>query len=713
MEKHMKRTQRSFVLTQSLWILLLGAGRLFPASAEPALVLFDFKNGLESVPFQVQDARVVPIQWATGPALRVLTGHDQPWPGLTLRAPDGSWDLSRFEQVELTVRNTGSEAVTVHGRADNPGADGVNHCVTGSLDLSPGGEGTLKIRLKRASDAKLEGKLFGMRGYPVAPGGPHTVNASNLTQLILFLNRPAREHVFEVGSIRAAGAYTPPTAWVTDADPFFPFIDTFGQYRHRDWPGKTHSLAEIKTKREREARDIKADPGPTDWDRFGGWTAGPRLDATGYFRTEKVDGRWWLVDPDGRLFWSQGIDCVRMMDVTPIEERGNWFQGFPGDDPEFKPFLAAGAYALKGHYAGRSPRCFSFAGANLERKYGAGWRESYPGFIQQRLRHWGLNTIGNWSDEETRLLRKTPYTDAISSGRSRKIEGSEGYWGKFPDPFDPGFREQLRRSMAGKKNRSAGDPWCLGYFSDNEMAWGDETSLAAAALRSPSDQAAKKAFLAELQTKYGTVAKLNDAWGTRHTSWEALRECREAPDPAKARQDLTAFYSRIAERYFQTAREVIREAAPHQLYLGCRFAWINPRATAAAAKYCDVVSFNLYRRDVAGFHFNGGADVPLLIGEFHFGALDRGMFHTGLVPVASQAERAAAYRNYVEGALRHPQFVGCHWFQYMDEPTTGRVYDEENYQIGFVDVADTPYRETVEACRNLGNKLYRIRSGQR
>ena len=105
--------------------------------------------------------------------------------------------------------------------------------------------------------------------------------------------------------------------------------------------------------------------------------------------------------------------------------------------------------------------------------------------------------------------------------------------------------------------------------------------------------------------------------------------------------------------------------------------------------------------------FNGGADVPLLIGEFHFGALDRGLFHTGLVPVADQAARAQAYKDYVQGAVRHPQFVGCHWFQYQDEPTIGRVYDEENYQIGFVDVADTPYAETIAAARELGRNLYR------
>jgi agarase len=89
------------------------------------------------------------------------------------------------------------------------------------------------------------------------------------------------------------------------------------------------------------------------------------------------------------------------------------------------------------------------------------------------------------------------------------------------------------------------------------------------------------------------------------------------------------------------------------------------------------------------------------------------MFHTGLVPCRDQADRAKTYKDYVEGALRHPNFVGAHWFKYSDEPTTGRSYDEENYQIGFVDTCDTPYPETVAACREVGYNLYEIRLGKR
>jgi len=80
------------------------------------------------------------------------------------------------------------------------------------------------------------------------------------------------------------------------------------------------------------------------------------------------------------------------------------------------------------------------------------------------------------------------------------------------------------------------------------------------------------------------------------------------------------------------------------------------------------------------------------------------------VPVQNQEARAQAYSDYVTGALQHPQFVGTHWFQYQDQPTTGRVLDEENYQIGFVDIADSPYPETTAASRAIGLDLYRLRS---
>lgn len=678
------------------------AARSVELRAEEAL--FDFGKDFDLGAVQTQDAQVA----LRGGALQVTTGRKASWPGITLKAPEGRWDLSAFEFVALEVKNAGPQAVDVSCRVDNPGADGTANCVTAQIRLNPDEQKTLTVPLTRNMPAALRSKLFGMRGYPGAWSETRGIDPANVVQLLVFVARPAAEHRFEISKVRAGGAYrhTVPQ----DESKLFPLIDRFGQYVHQDWPGKVHAVEDFAARRKAEEADLAAHPGPEGWNQYGGWRAGPQLEATGRFRAEKRDGRWWLVDPEGRLFWSHGIDCVRMENITPITDRQHYFAELPAKDSPLGVFYGKSAWAPHGYYKDKPYETFNFAGANLLRKYGEDWRRASAETAHRRLRSWGLNTIGNWSDMGVCLLRRTPYVATVSPN-ARPIEGSEGYWGKFPDVFDPGFPHALRKAMAGHKGKAAGDPWCLGFFVGNELSWGSETSLATGALASPADQPAKKAFLDDLKAKYRSIDRLNAAWGTKHASWEALSASRTPPDAKKAHDDLTAFYTRIAERFFQCCREAVKEVDPEGLYLGCRFAWVNDRAVRAAAKYCDVVSFNRYSRSVADLRLPDGADRPVVIGEFHFGALDRGMFHPGLVWTASQHERAAAYQQYVRGALQNPWIVGTHWFQYADQATTGRG-DGENYQIGFVDICDTPYPETIAACREVGRELYTVRAGQ-
>ena len=87
---------------------------------------------------------------------------------------------------------------------------------------------------------------------------------------------------------------------------FLPCFDKYGQFKYREWPGKTHSDAELKAVAAEEEKDLAAHPGPADWNKYGGWAAGPQLKATGRFRTEKRDGKWWLVDPSTRRGASSG-----------------------------------------------------------------------------------------------------------------------------------------------------------------------------------------------------------------------------------------------------------------------------------------------------------------------------------------------------------------------------------------------------------------------
>jgi len=662
----------------------------------PVLLDFDARFDVDSV--ITSDARVTR---SDGGGLRIETGHKERWPGITLKAPAGKWDLSKYEYVCLDVKNLGAEPVTVSCRVDNPGADGNQNCVSDNITLAGGKEGTLTVRIFPVPwklSKPLE--LVGMRTAPVYSD---KVDTSNVTQILVFINAPRTDHAFEIRNLRAGGSVT-----VLDAGTFCPFIDEFGQFVHSDWPGKTHSLDELTASIAVELKDHDTHPGPADRDKYGGWTAGPKLDATGFFRVQKYEGKWWLVDPDGRLFWSHGVDCVRSENATPISDREHYFRSLPESGSPFAEFYGQGAWAPHGYYQDHSPyKTYDFSQANFLRKYGRNWHGKFAMITHRRLQSWGMNTIANWSDPNICKMHKTPYVCTISYN-ARTLEGSEGYWGKFYDVFDPSFRQELQKRVASEQGKSAGDPWCIGYFVHNELAWGDETSLALATLISPAEQPAKKVFLDDLKAKYATIEKLNAAWGTQHATWDALLDSRQAPDKEKAKADLAAFYTRTAETYFQTIRDELRKAAPNQLYMGCRFAWVNDRAARAATKFCDVVGYNRYSYSVEDHRLPDNIDKPTIIGEFHFGALDRGMFHTGLKKTANQQDRADKYKSYVQGALRNPYIVGTHWFQYKDQATTGRG-DGENYQIGFIDICDRPYPEIVAASREVGYNLYQYR----
>jgi len=642
--------------------------------------------------------------------LRVSLGGPTRWPGIVIAAPHGPWNLSAYEYVAVEVRSAASHTLWAGCRLDSAGRDRRKPPVQTFLSLAPGERATIWVRLPRMMPAALAGKLFGMRGFPFGWSENLDFDPSRVDELTIapgtFPGQPKADWALEVLNIRAAGKATAVPVGVSEH--LFPLVDVYGQFIHADWPEKIHSAADFARHRAAEAEDLARHAGPADWDAFGGWREGPPQKASGFFYPAKLGDKWWLVDPAGRLFWSHGINGVLSnVGATPISDRKHWFQELPDRSSPLARFYGRSSWAPLGYYQGKPYEEYRFSAANLWRKYGPQWEPEFAARAQIRLRSWALNTAGNWSDSKVCLLRKTPYVVAINA-KSILLEGSHGYWSKFADVFDPGFRKGLDERMARERGASAGDPWCIGYFVDNERGWGDELSLAVATLASPPDQAAKQVFLEDLKRKYGGIDRLNRAWGTTHTSWNALGECRQPPDAMKARDDLAAFATRVAEQYFRTCREAVKQVAPHNLYLGCRFASKNDGAIRVAARFCDVVSFNLYQDNLDDFRLPEGVDRPVVIGEFGFGALDRGMFHTGLRPVANPAERGQAYRRYVESALAQHQIVGAHWFQYADQATTGRG-DGENYQVGFVDVCDTPYAETIDACRSMGERLYRFR----
>ena len=196
-------------------------------------------------------------------------------------------------------------------------------------------------------------------------------------------------------------------------------------------------------------------------------------------------------------------------------------------------------------------------------------------------------------------------------------------------------------------------------------------------------------------------------WGIELPAWELMEDPGfKAPLPSAEypaiEKDMQAFLRLYAETYFKTIADSLEWHAPNHLLLGGRFASSIPEAVNACAEFCDVLSFNFYTREPQhGYDFAAlrQLDKPLMVTEFHFGSRDRGPFWGGVAEVYKEEERGPAYARFLTKALEEPQIVGVHWFQYLDQPVTGRLLDGENGHLGLVAITDRPWDGFVKAVR--------------
>ncbi len=638
------------------------------------------------------------------------------WPNVFIKPSSGSWDWSEYCWVVVKVFNPENDVVRMNVRVDNEGANGHEFCITGGFNLPSKQEESVSFLLpnplypfsvpndKERLEVYSKHPLWGMRRAPgnfVEMRG-EKFDLSKVIGFQIFLAHPNVSTNLVIREIRLEKQFDLP-------DFPLPFIDKLGQYKHADWKGKTHSEKEMVEHAQKELQTIrKRAITSKDFDVYGGWKKGPQLNATGWFRTELIDGYWWLVTPEGHLFLSIGVDCVGLSDFTFITNREKWFEYLPDmNDPKFKSCFAKAGKG--GHWFGHildEGWVYCPYKANIIRQFGETWEQPWSEQTTARLKRWGFNTIGAWSSVHLFVDKKIPFVIILGPGNVPRIKNAPGYWGPIYDVFDPQFEEIAEKNIQKGVEAYKDNPYCIGYFVNNELSW---DGVWEGTIKNDLEQPCKKEFVRMCQEKYGTIDKLNENWKTSFADWSEINKPEEETDAFK--QDRDEYLSQFANRYFSVISHVVKKSAPHQLYMGCRFAGFPPEFVwKSAQKYADVVSINIYRKEVPKDHaMLKIAEKPIIIGEFHFGALDRGMFHTGLIACKDQKDRAEKYVNYVESVVRHPLFVGCHWFQWADQPITGRNFDGENYNIGLVDVTNKPYPELTKSAEKINKKAYSIR----
>jgi hypothetical protein len=653
-----------------------------------------------------------------GVAQRRYTFQPAAQPQIVVMPARGSWNWRGQGELRLRVQNAMPWAVTLLVDIDGTDAKSHLHAVVG---LPAGPAQTLVVPLHATSPL-----AFGMQVGPPMPfddrgrrvllatsvEGALDPSAVRAVRLSMPAPQAAQSVLFGKLDVIAGEAAL--------RDAYAGIVDRYGQYTRGSWPEKIADDAALRSA-VRQALPIAPAAGE---DGYGG-RLDVRLRKTGWFHTQKSDGRWWLVTPDGHGFFSLGVDAVAADGGRSyVQGRETMFAGLPADSGAWAAFWGAGdnRSAQQGAGAGRCcdhGRWFDFYAANLYRVDGRDWLAAWRTRTLARLRAWGFNTLGNWSDPALGARHQLPYTRSVNiEGVFGNVATGYDWWGRMPDPFDPRFAQVADAAAAKAAQGVRDDPWLLGYFADNELAWAapgpqGRWALAIGTLHGEARSDAKQAFIADLRKKYGTPDKLAAAWGIPLASWEALQATNfPAPEPDAAHPAIAADYStwlrRYADRYFRVVSQAIRRHDPHHLFLGGRFAASTPEAIAACAEYCDVASFNVYA-DVPQHGFDAAAmhklDKPVLITEFQFGSDDRGPFGKGVVPVWNEAQRGKAYAKFVAAAAADPGIVGAHWFDYVDQPVAGRLLDGENSHIGLVGITDIPFAGFVETVRETNRAL--------
>lgn len=160
-------------------------------------------------------------------------------------------------------------------------------------------------------------------------------------------------------------------------------------------------------------------------DKYGGWSD-VTTNATGFFRTQRHESRWWLITPEGHPFLSAGVNHV---------------------------------------------------------DYKEDYSDTFVRFVTGHLRNWGFNTIG-WSQEITSRDARNRMQHSRGWGPEQYRVAEMPYvhllrftdieWyvePSFPDVFSPEFEAHCDRIARDTCGQLADDPWLIGYCYSDAPNW--------------------------------------------------------------------------------------------------------------------------------------------------------------------------------------------------------------------------------------------------
>jgi hypothetical protein len=389
----------------------------------------------------------------------------------------------------------------------------------------------------------------------------------------------------------------------------------------------------------------------------------------GFWRLAKSrDGVWWFISPDNKPEFMNTVTTVQPFQVARDRE--------------------GPAYLSSDYDGGLSNN------GNID---------AWAAKTLARVKDAGFKGMGAWSHP---VFHKSN----VSMTRDLNI------WAWMQGParrfYAPEFAVAAEKAIQTQVEPLKDNKNLVGYFLDNELDWGDSNSGPAIYFdQLPSTDPNRVEVMRVIQSVWVTLDKFNHDWNAKLKDWKDLDRWPALPrQPAQPYARLfSAWLSHLAEDYFRFSTTLVHKYDRNHLILGVRFKGHAVREVVRASRgYTDVQSINYYpadaRLDPEMFRMmHELSGQPVMLSEYSFHALDGRSGNRNTVGFAAQVldqqARGEGYQIFTSRLARVPWIVGADWFQWNDEPPSGRANDGEDANFGVVDIDDRPYTALIDSIR--------------
>jgi hypothetical protein len=399
----------------------------------------------------------------------------------------------------------------------------------------------------------------------------------------------------------------------------------------------------------------------------------------GFWRVAKThDGLWWFLSPQNKTEFLNGVTTVQ--------------PGLRGRDPRGPDYVSK-------DWDGQ-----------VDDSSLSHWAEVTLG----RVNALGFKSLGAWCNPALHRL-PVPMTRDLNVWHWVPYD-ARLFSTDWQSNAEVAIREQ---ALPLRDNRNL-----IGYYIDNELNWADEAVGPRVYFdQLPATDPNRREVFHVIRDTWPSLLAFNRDWNTTFNDWAELEQHPKLPMGPKSGYDVLQdrWLLHFAQAYFRLTTDLIHKYDPNHLVLGCRYrGWAPAEVARGARGFTDVQSLNYYASDALLdaeiFHsISEESGQPLIISEYSFHSLDGRSGNRNLsrfpAQVADQQSRAAGYRGMTSRLARVPFVIGADWFQWMDEPASGRLGDGEDANMGLVDVHDRPYEALSEAVRQTTPILNSLHAG--